>query len=163
MDEDMIEKAEIYAARRERHLAGRLGFGIHGIVFVLEGNDLPGASALKIHHLVEPYVRERDVYRRLAEKDVTTIGGFHVPAMIDCDDVLCALEITMVQPPFVLDFAGAWLDWPPGFSDEIWEERLAKWAEEFGEDWTKARAIVAELEEFGIYMLDPSPSNIRFR
>ena len=35
--------------------------------------------------------------------------------------------------------------------------------EQFGEDWPKAQAILAELEEFGIYMLDPSPSNIRFR
>lgn len=38
MDEDMIEKAEAYAARRVRRVAGRLGFGIHSMVFVIEGN-----------------------------------------------------------------------------------------------------------------------------
>ena len=163
MDEDIIEKAEAYAARRERRLAGRLGFGIHGIVFALEGNVHPGVSALKVHRSDEPYVRERDIYRRLAENGVTAVCGFRVPCLIDCDDALPALEMTMVKPPFVLDFAGAWLDWSPTFSDEVWEERAAKWAGEFGEDWPMAQAILAELEEFGIYMLDPSPSNIRFR
>jgi hypothetical protein len=47
MDDDMIEKAETYAARSGRHLAGRLGFGIHGIVFALEDNQNPGVAALK--------------------------------------------------------------------------------------------------------------------
>jgi hypothetical protein len=30
-------------------------------------------------------------------------------------------------------------------------------------DWPRAQAVLAELEELHIYMLDPSPSNIRFR
>ena len=86
-----------------------------------------------------------------------------MPQLLRCDDALLAIEMTIVPPPFVLDFAGAWLDWPPEFSDEVWTERREKWASEFGDDWPKAQEILAELEEMHIYMLDPSPSNIRFR
>ena len=163
MEEEMIERAEAYAARRARYLAGRLGFGIYGMVFVLEGNDEPGASALKIHQNAEPYSRERDVYGRLAETGIRTILDFSVPGLIACDDRLLAIEMTIVQPPLVLDFAGAWLDFPPRFADEVWAERREKWAEEFGPDWPKAQEIMAELENMGIHMLDPSPSNLRFR
>lgn len=163
MDEDMIERAEAYAARRGRALAGRLGFGIHGMVFVLEGNADSGVSAVKIHENREPYRRERDIYERLAERGVIEVRGFTVPQMIGHDDEWFAIEMTMVQPPFVLDFAGAYLDWPPDFPEEVWAERLAKWSDEFGADWVKAQSILDELEDLGIHMLDPSPSNIRFR
>ena len=76
---------------------------------------------------------------------------------------MLALEIAVVTPPFALDFAGSWLDFPPRFSDEMWEDWNRKNEEQFGEDWPEAQAILGELEESGIYMLDPSPSNFRFR
>jgi hypothetical protein len=163
MDEDIIERAEAYAASRGRSLAGRLGFGIHGMVFLLEGNVDCGAAAVKIHENREPYRRERDIYERLAERGLVEVGGFAVPQMIGRDDELLAIEMTMVQPTFVLDFAGAYLDWPPDFPEEVWAERLAKWSDEFGADWSKARSILDDLEDMGIFMLDPSPSNICFR
>ena len=163
MDEDIFEKAERYVARRNRRLSGRLGFGIHGIVFETEGNADPGFSALKIHREEEPYARERDIYERLMEHGVFEISGFRVPQLLASDDHLLALEMTVVKPPFVLDFAGAYLDWPPEFSDEIWEEWERKNVEQFGEDWPMAKVILGELEDLGIHMHDPSPSNIRFR
>lgn len=163
MDEDMIEKAEIYAARHGRLVVARLGFGIHGMVFATEGNVESGASALKVHENREPFLRERDVYERLAERGVVEICGFSVPQVIGWDDELLAIEMTVVKPPFVLDFAGAYLDWPPEFPEEVWEERLSKWREEFGDDWATVQSILGELEDMGIHMLDPSPANIRFR
>ena len=163
MDEDIFERAEIYAADRDRRLAGRLGFGIHGIVFAIEGNVHPGVAALKIHYAEEPYFRERDVYRLLEEEGVMEIHGFRVPQLIACDDALLALEMTMVKPPFVLDFAGAYLDFAPEFSDEIWEEWERKNEEQFGSDWPMAQSILGALRDFGIHMHDPSPSNVRFR
>lgn len=163
MDEDIIENAETYAARRDSRLAGRLGFGIHGIVFAVEGNGHPGAAALKVHYSAEPYFRERDAYRRLEEESVMEICNFRVPQLIGCDDVLLALEMTIVKPPFVLDFAGAYLDFAPEFSDEIWEEWKRKNEEQFGSDWPKAQIILGALQDLGIHMHDPSPSNIRFR
>ncbi len=163
MDEELLEKAQTFARARRSTLDKVLGFGIHGIALVLQSEDGFARTALKIHSAYEPYRRERDVYGRLAKFGVTKILDCHVPGLLRCDDVLLALEMTIVPPPFVLDFAGAWLDFPPEFSEEVWEERNAKWAGEFGEDWPRAQAILAELEEAHIYMLDPSPSNIRFR
>jgi hypothetical protein len=163
MDEDIVEKAETYAARRDRRLAGRLGFGIHGIVFAIEGNVHPGAAALKVYYSDEGYCRERDVYRRLQDQGVVEIYDFRVPQFIERDDALLALEMTMVMPPFVLDFAGAYLDFPPQFSEEVWAEWERKNEEQFGSDWPKAQMILGELQDMGIHMLDPSPSNICFR
>ena len=67
------------------------------------------------------------------------------------------------MPPFLLDFASAHLDTAPEFSQEIWDDWQEKNRERFGDDWPMAQMIMAELEGIGIYMLDPSPSNIRFR
>jgi hypothetical protein len=93
----------------------------------------------------------------------TRILGFHVPQLLHSDNERLALEMTGVMPPFVLDFAEAYLDFPPRFSDEVWAEWRAKNEEQFGADWPMAQAILGELEDLGIHMLDPSPSNIRFR
>jgi len=71
--------------------------------------------------------------------------------------------MTVVKPPWVLDFAGAYLDFGPEFSDEIWEEWTRKNEEQFGGDWPMAQIILGELQDLGIHMHDPSPSNIRFR
>ena len=163
MDEDIIEKAETYATRTARHLSARLGFGIHGIVFALEGNLNPGAAALKIHYSEEPYRRERNVYLRLRDEGIDAISGLKVPNLIAFDDALLALEMTIVQPPFLLDFASAYLDFRRDFSDDVWAEWNDKNQEQFGDNWPAAQAIIGELEELGIFMLDPSPSNIRFR
>lgn len=163
MDEDTIANAEAYAARHRLRLIGRLGFGIHGIVYAVEGNAELGMAALKIHHAREPWLRERDVYERLKELGVTEIRGFEVPLLLDADDELVALKMTIVTPPWVLDFAGAYLDFPPEFSDEIWEEWEDKNREQFGGDWPMAQTILGELRDLGIHMHDPSPNNIRFR
>jgi hypothetical protein len=76
---------------------------------------------------------------------------------------LLALKMTIVMPPFVLDFAGAYMDSAPAFSDEIWEEWTRKNQEQFGSDWPMVRTILGELQDLGIHMHDPSPGNICFR
>jgi hypothetical protein len=163
MDEELLEMAKVIARELGAKLGELLGFGIHGIVFVLESEGEVAPHALKVHSAREPYRRERDVYESLLKNDVHAVLGFHVPRLLRCDDERLALEMTIVPTPYVLDFAGAWLDFPPQFSDDVRQERTEKWRAEFGADWPEAEAILAELEEFGIYMLDPSPSNIRFR
>src|SRR5262245_8833723 len=118
----LIEKVEAYALARGTHLVERLGFGIHGIVFAVKSEDKPAEHALKIHHFFDPYVRERNVYLRLRESAVTRIAGLHVPQLLRWDDEWLALEITIVKPPFLLDFASGYLDIAPTFSDEVWED-----------------------------------------
>jgi len=163
MDEDTIANAELYSARHRSHLLERLGTGIRGIVFAVESNAEFGLAALKVHYSPEPYLRERRVYERLKKLGLSEILGFEVPHLLDFDDELPALKMTIVMPPFVLDFAGAYMDSAPEFSDEIWLEWTRKNEEQFGADWPMARAILDRLQDFGIHMHDPSPANIRFR
>ena len=163
MEEEAIANAEAYVARRGLRLIERVGFGIHGIVFMVEGNTELGTAALKVHFSREPYLREVSIYERVAAMDITEIRGFEVPCLLDCDDELMALKMTVVTPPFVLDFAGAYLDFPPQFSDEIWADWEGKNQEQFGADWPMAQIILDDLKDIGIHMLDPSPNNICFR
>jgi hypothetical protein len=126
-------------------------------------NAMPnrGTSQIKVHRAREAYERERDVYLRLKEAGVEEILGFAVPKLIRSDDELLVIEMTIVTCPFVLDFAGAYLDSAPQFSDEIWSEWEVEKRDQF-ESWPEVQAALAALEELDIYMVDVSPSNIAF-
>src|SRR5437660_1532774 len=115
MDDDLMVKLEIYARHRDARVSRFLGSGIHGIVYTLEGKAISGLSAVKVHREIAAYERERDVYLRLMENGITFIPPCHVPQLVASNDELLIVEMTMVEPPFVLDFGGAWLDWPPRF------------------------------------------------
>jgi hypothetical protein len=102
------------------------------------------------------------VYERLKRAGVTEILGFNVPQFIRADDDLRVIEMNIVKRPFLLDFAGAYLDAPPSFSDEIWAEWESGKREQFDVRWPKVQAVLGALEELDIYMVDVSPSNIAF-
>src|SRR5882672_728363 len=119
MSEILAQCARLYASRHDLRLAERLGFGIHGIVFVVEDNSKSGQAAIKLHHSSEPYLRERRVYERLRDAGVSEVLGFHVPQLIRFDDALRVIEMSIVARPFLLDFAGAYLGAAPEFSEEI--------------------------------------------
>jgi hypothetical protein len=163
MEQILTQNAQLYAAQHQLRLAERLGFGIHGIIFVAENNSQGGKTAIKAHRSREPYQRERDVYKRLNSVGVSEILGFNVPQMIRSDDELRVIEMTVVARPFVLDFAGACLDVPPEFPEEVWAEWEAEKKEQFEARWPKVQAVLAALEELDIHMVDVSPSNIAFR
>lgn len=162
MDEELIEAAQAYASQRGRTLGRRLGFGIHGMVCVVQSNAGPEKAALKLHRYEACYQREKGCYERLGAAGVTDLLGFRVPRLLDHDDGLLALEMTIVKPPFVLDFAGAYLDSPPEFSDETLAEWADRWREDWGERWETVQLVLARLQGMGIFMLDPSLSNVRF-
>jgi hypothetical protein len=61
-----------------------------------------------------------------------------------------------------LDFASAYLDRRPDFSEEAWAEWASQKREQFDVRWPVVQRVLAALEEFGIYMLDVSPGNIAF-
>lgn len=138
------------------------GFGVHGSVFACIRSTSSARNALKIHERVEGYVRERDVYLRLRELGIDSIQGHAVPLLIDDDDELWALEMTVVSRPFVLDFGGAYLDRPPDYDEEILEEWRREKEEQFESNWPKAASILAELRRYGIYVADVNPGNIGF-
>jgi hypothetical protein len=163
MDEDLIRAGKAYAARYSLRLSKRLGFGIHGIVFVARSKLRPGRSALKLHRDSIAYEQEKLVYQRLMERSLHRILGFHIPTIIRFDDELLGIEMTIVKPPFVLDFAGATLDVVPEFSEEILADWRASKEEQFGQDWPRVSLVLDELARHGIHLLDVSPSNIRVR
>jgi hypothetical protein len=103
----LIRRAEEYCRWTGKRLGPELGFGVHGIVFTLESQSAARRAAIKIHERERYYLRERDVYRRLAEVGLTSVQGCTVPEMIRSDDELWIIEMTVVTPPYLLDFAGA--------------------------------------------------------
>lgn len=162
MADILIQRANAYASRFQLQFAERLGFGIHGIIFAAQGKSETGKTAVKVHREAEPYQREVAVYQRLREAGVRRILGFHVPTLVRSEDDLLAIEMDIVTRPFVLDFAGAYLDCPPQFPDEIWNAWEVEKIEQFEQCWPKVKEILAALEELDIYMVDVSPSNIAF-
>ena len=84
-EEEAIANLEAYAAQNDLRLIERAGSGIHGIVYLAEGNAELGTAALKAHYSDEPFRRERDAYERLMEAGITDIRGLEVPALLDSD------------------------------------------------------------------------------
>lgn len=163
MEERLLQYARAYASQSRLQVAERLGSGVHGIVLVTENNAQAGKTAIKVHRAREAFRRERGVYERLQQAGISEILGFNVPQLIRCDEGLLVIEMTVVGKPFLLDFAGAYLDAPPEFPEEIWTEWEAEKVEQFGARWPKVLEVLAKLEHYDIYMLDVSPSNIAFR
>lgn len=137
-------------------------FGIHGIVYAVEDNSKSVKGAIKVHRAAEPYLRERQAYERLRDAGVSEILGFNVPQLIRFDDELRVIEMSIVTRPFLLDFAGAYLDAPPEFSEDIWNEWEAEKRAQFEERWPIVQSVLAALERSGVHMVDVSPSNIAF-
>lgn len=70
--------------------------------------------------------------------------------------------MTIVSPPFVLDFAGAYLDQRPDYPEEVLAEWQAEKAEQFGDRWKTVRLVISSFVPFGIYLADVKPGNIEF-
>ena len=154
-----LPQAERFADIRGTVIDRLLGSGIHGEVY-----STLAATAIKVHYQFDSYRRECDCYRRLTEANVTEICGHHVPGFLACDDHLQAIEMTIVTPPFLLDFAGAYLDWPPEFPQDAIDEWESSKRDQFGETWPDVQRIRAAIEgQYGIFMLDVNPGNIRFK
>lgn len=154
--DDNRERAEQYAARHEIQLQSELGFGNQGTVF-----STSRKSAIKVHERESFYQRERDVYFRLYQHHVSRVCGCAVPTLIDYDNNLLILEMTVVARPFVLDFASAYLDSRPDYSPEVMQDWQQEKQELFDEHWPDVQLILTQLERIGIYLYDVHPGNIR--
>lgn len=163
MNEELEERIRGYARFRGGTLRERLGYGIHGIVYVMEDNKNLGRMAVKVHGAGAPYRRERRVYERLADLRLSSLRGFAIPRALRFDDEWLAIEMTIVAQPFVVDFAEAYLDGPPEFPEDVWVEWEAEKQEQFGGNWTTVSAILEEFRRRGIHLVDVNPGNISFR
>lgn len=155
--DEVLERANRYAERYGVEFTEQLGFGYDGIVFATAGK-----SAIKTLRFKALFERERDVYMRLEMHGVRDVLGFRIPHVRRTDEELFVIEMTIVSPPFVLDFAGAYLDKPPDYPDDVLEAWLAEKAEQFGERWPEVRRVVASFRKWGVYLADVKPGNIEF-
>jgi hypothetical protein len=159
---DLVRRVQEYADHKGLVVGRQLGSGVHGIVFSVQYQSEGGRSAIKAHEHGADYGRERDVYLRLKEHGLTEIRGCNVPELIAYDDQRWLLEMTVVTRPFVLDFAGAYLDGAPDFSEEVLADWRAEKEEQFGPRWADVQAILRALEGYGVFLVDVNPGNIAF-
>ncbi len=69
----------------------------------------------------------------------------------------------MLSHLFLLDFGKVHLDSPPPYYDDeqMMSNAFAEWRERFGEDWSAVANLLRVLKsEYGIYYVDPRPSDI---
>jgi hypothetical protein len=63
-------------------------------------------TAIKFFDRRERFERERVVYQTLTQLGIRSTWGHAVPVFLMADGGFLAIEMTIVQPPFLLDFAG---------------------------------------------------------
>ena len=136
-----------------------LGHGNDGQVW--KTNQL---TAVKVLERERKYALELECYRRIADAGVNRIGGFAVPKLMGFSDEHWGVEMEIVSPPYVIDFAKVWLDDPPDFDAEVLEDADRKGSELFERKWPEVRTLLWTLQNrFGIYYTDPNAGNITFR
>ena len=154
---DIVALAEEYAAGHGIELAERLGHGVDGEVF-----STSRRSAVKVFRHEPLYQRERDVYLRLRSLGIEELLGFAIPQMTDYDDELLVIEMSIVQPPFALSFAGAYLDERPDYPRDVMRRWEAEKRGQFGSRWGEVKSLMSAFARHGLYLADVKPGNILF-
>ncbi len=156
--DDTDERASRYAAQRSVRIEYRLGFGRDGSVYSTDQ-----ATAIKAYLRPDPYRRELGCYQRLQAHGVSEIAGHNVPELCGWHDELCVIEIGIVKPPYLLDFADGYLDRPPEFPEGVLESWYDERRELFGPRWPHVETVLTLLRRrYGIHLLDIHPGNITF-
>lgn len=138
----------------------KLGYGSDGVVW---RTSVP--SAVKAVYRQKNYERELECYQRLKAANVYTLSGLNVPVLEGFDNRLRVLELTLVQPPYLLDFGKVLLDLLPSelYDDQKMATAQPEWKYLFGNRWEDVSVALYQLQnQFGIHYLDPRPSNINF-
>ena len=158
---ELLRNAREYCESNGRTLDEKalLGAGTDGSVW--KTNE---GTAVKALELLRNYANERDCYRRLSDAGIAEIKGFAVPELEGYSDDLWVIEMSIVQPPYLLDFGKAYLDSPADYFDD--EEREQTWRlrcmEDFGDDWPRVQSVIRILAvKVGIYYYDVKPANIQ--
>lgn len=136
-----------------------LGDGVDGFVY-----PTPRPSAVKILHHDVHFRRELAAYERLREFNLEHVCSFAVPKLFNSDEKLRVIEMSIVEPPFLIDFASAVLDEEGEyFSEEVMEQKWADLAEVFDDRITVVQNVYFELSvKYGIYYYDFTLNNLRF-
>ena len=77
-----------------------------------------------------------------------------MPQLISFDDELLVIEMTVVEPPFIPDFAGAYIGKAPDFPPEVIEQWRMEKREEFGDRWPEVESALDWLRSrLGVQLL----------
>jgi hypothetical protein len=139
-----IEFAEL--SRITLDLKTPLGKGQDGCVWKTSRK-----TAVKVFERQHGYDTELECYQRFMANKVIRIQGFSVPQLVGFSHDLQVIEMGIVAPPFILDFAKAWLDRPADYSQEALDDNEAKSQELFGDRWGEVKSLVWGLQRYDIY------------
>lgn len=150
-----------YERRHGCRLLGLLGLGPGQDGFVVRSDRL---TAVKFFDRAERFDREREVYQVLQSKGIHDVAGHAVPELIDVDEKLRSIEMSIVNPPFLLDFAGAKRpEEVPDFEPHVLDDEMEKQREQFGDHWADALHVTEMFRRLtGFVLLDIHPGNIAF-
>jgi hypothetical protein len=157
----MLETSAQYELQYSVRFIEKLGDGKDGRVLkTSEG------QAVKFFNDESVYHRELRAYHILQQRNIEELNGFQIPRLIRHDDAFRAIEMTIVDAPFILDFASAYTVEEYAhleFTQDVLDESEARWAEIFAEDWPQVQAICSAFtRETGLILLDLSRNNIKF-
>ncbi len=163
---DFESRVAQYVDQRKLTVDSCAGAGTQGTVLVCnylsQTNSIEHQVAVKFHEREVAYDREVSIYLRLRDLEIVEVSGHMVPQLVHYDDELLAIEMTIVSPPFCLDFGGAYLDRPPDYSPEVWADWEAEKSDLFEDNWNAVEEILSDFRLLGIYIADVNPGNIRF-
>src|SRR5438105_4271573 len=132
IDSDLQERASEYArlCGISLDLKTPLGHGTDGSVWKSSRK-----TAVKVLYHTINYTKERTCYQRFAASGVIKLLSFSVPQLVGFNDSLQVVEMKLVNAPFILDFAKAYIDSSPDFSAEVWQEWDDQGRELFDDRW----------------------------
>jgi hypothetical protein len=100
---------------------------------------------------------------RLRDCNVKAVNGFSIPTMEEHDDELLAIEMTIVSPPFLVDFASAIFDEPPDFLEDEGHTFEDFIRQRFDDQAELVLDLYYELAaRTGIYLPDMHSQNVKF-
>jgi hypothetical protein len=157
---EQFELVKAYAQFKgiEVQCKDRLGAGIDGTVWSTQRS-----SAVKVLYSQKTFENELEAYKRLKAAEIRQLNEFHVPLLIDFDSDKRLIEISIVKPPYVLDFGKVYFDEPPTAIYTPQQLRQAEFEARhlYGADWPRVAKLLRRLQsDFGIWYLDAKPANI---
>jgi hypothetical protein len=159
-DSELFVRADSYAKNNGHRIVrkARLGGGTDGEVW---RSTRP--SAIKVLMNAKNYRDELTCYRRFKALRIHNLCGFDIPRLFGWDHKLQVIEMSIVSPPYLLDFGKVYIDTPP--TDVYDRERIrlgeAEAKANFGANWPAvSRLLYAHQEKVAIWYVDPKPANI---
>jgi hypothetical protein len=158
-ESELVFKAESYAKDSGHRILrkARLGAGTDGEVW---RSTRP--SAIKVVVSAKNYEDELESYQRLKAAGIHRLCGFDIPRLFGWDDALQVIEMSIVQPPYLLDFGKVYFDRPP---TDIYDDPIKRLETDLKANFGSNAPLVSRLlyalrERTGIWYVDPKPANI---